>query len=202
MAVSGSTVYAGGAFWTIAGQTRNYIAALNAATGAATAWNPNAGFFLFSSELWPHVYALAATGSAVYAGGDFGTIGGQMRKYFAEFRGGAGFVFNELPQGGTFQAGDSLHVAFTGNIGQTTIQWRRNGFDIPGATTDTFEIPTLEAEDSGQYDVVVTDESLAVYTTSPVAVTVSGEVPALGLIGLMSLASVIALAGLRASRRE
>ena len=41
-AVSGSTVYAGGDFTSIGGQTRNYIAALDATTGAATAWNPNA----------------------------------------------------------------------------------------------------------------------------------------------------------------
>ena len=40
--VSGSTVYAGGSFTSIGGQARNSIAALDATTGAATSWNPNA----------------------------------------------------------------------------------------------------------------------------------------------------------------
>jgi hypothetical protein len=42
LAVSGSTVYVGGAFSSIGGQTRNRIAALDASTGAAMSWNPNA----------------------------------------------------------------------------------------------------------------------------------------------------------------
>ncbi|MCX7001523.1 MAG: hypothetical protein NT106_14705, partial [Candidatus Sumerlaeota bacterium] len=58
LAVSGSTVYAGGYFTSIGGQTRNGIAALNAATGAATDWNPNADY---------PVLALAVSGSTVYA---------------------------------------------------------------------------------------------------------------------------------------
>ena len=40
--MSGSTVYAGGGFTSIGGQARNSIAALDATTGAATAWDPNA----------------------------------------------------------------------------------------------------------------------------------------------------------------
>ena len=39
LAVSGTKVYAGGIFTTIGDQTRKYIAALDAATGLATAWN-------------------------------------------------------------------------------------------------------------------------------------------------------------------
>ena len=42
LAVTGSTVYAGGNFSAIGGQARNHIAALDATTGAATSWNPNA----------------------------------------------------------------------------------------------------------------------------------------------------------------
>jgi hypothetical protein len=72
--VSGSTVYAGGAFDMIGGQFRNRIAALDAVTGNATSWNPNA-------SAW--VYALAVSGSKVCAGGEFTGIGGQTRNYIA-----------------------------------------------------------------------------------------------------------------------
>ena len=72
--MSGSTVYAGGAFTSIGGQARNYIAALDAATGAATAWNPNAN---------DRVHALAVSGSTVYAGGALHQHRGQTRNRIA-----------------------------------------------------------------------------------------------------------------------
>ena len=78
LVVSGATVYVGGSFTAIGGQARNGIAALNAATGLATAWNPDAG-----GGGTVAVYALAVSGAAVYAGGEFTTIGGQARENIA-----------------------------------------------------------------------------------------------------------------------
>ncbi|MGH2966132.1 MAG: beta strand repeat-containing protein [Solirubrobacterales bacterium] len=75
--VSGQTVYAGGYFSSIGGQSRNRVAAIDAASGNATAWNPNAGTSPH------HVDALAVSGSTVYAGGDFTSIGGQARHNIA-----------------------------------------------------------------------------------------------------------------------
>jgi len=42
LAVAGDIIYAGGVFSSVGGVTRNHIAALDAATGKATDWNPNA----------------------------------------------------------------------------------------------------------------------------------------------------------------
>jgi hypothetical protein len=72
--VNGSTVYAAGSFSTIGGQPRNTLAALDAATGAATAWNPNPNAL---------VRSLALSGSTLFIGGDFSTVGGQPRLRFA-----------------------------------------------------------------------------------------------------------------------
>ena len=78
LAVSGNTVYAGGQFTRIGGQARNNVAALDAMTGTATAWDPNAG-----SSYSVYVMVLAVSGSTVYAGGWFTSIGGQARNYVA-----------------------------------------------------------------------------------------------------------------------
>ncbi len=71
IAVSGSTVYAAGAFTTIVGSTRDYVASLNTSgTAALNSWNPNAN---------ATVDALALYSSTVFFGGTFSSIGGQPR---------------------------------------------------------------------------------------------------------------------------
>jgi outer membrane protein assembly factor BamB len=81
--VSGSTVYAGGAFTqigcisgcSITGGpfTRNRLAAIDS-NGSLQSWNPNAD---------GTVRALAVSGTNIYAGGDFTTIGSTTRNYLA-----------------------------------------------------------------------------------------------------------------------
>ena len=69
LALSGSTVYAGGEFGSIGGTVRNRLAALNS-SNEPTSWNPNA------STAASAVNALAVSGtSIVYVGGSFETIG-------------------------------------------------------------------------------------------------------------------------------
>lgn len=58
----------------IGGKIRNKIAALDATTGEATSWNPNAN---------NAVSTIVVSGSTVYTGGDFTTIGGETRNYIA-----------------------------------------------------------------------------------------------------------------------
>jgi len=74
LAVSGGTVYVGGFFTSIGGQPRNYIAALDTISGAATSWNPDASY---------EVHCLAVSGSTVYAGGQFASMGGKPRNHIA-----------------------------------------------------------------------------------------------------------------------
>ena len=86
--MSGSIVYAGGHFTSIGAscasigcRSRAGIAALDATTGRATAWNPNAQT-PFETQA-AAVDALAVSGSTVYAAGEFTWIGGRARNYIA-----------------------------------------------------------------------------------------------------------------------
>jgi hypothetical protein len=74
VAVSGSTVLAGGLFTSIGGLPRNHLAALDATTGMATVWDPDPN---------GNVYALAVNDSTVFAGGSFTFLGGVRRNGLA-----------------------------------------------------------------------------------------------------------------------
>jgi hypothetical protein len=76
MALNGTNLYAGGAFTTIGGQSRNYIARVSTTGGAVDpTWNPSADY---------DVLALAVNGLCVYAGGSFTNIGGLHRDCLAK----------------------------------------------------------------------------------------------------------------------
>jgi hypothetical protein len=74
LAISGSTIYAGGNFTTIGGQLRNDLAALDAGTGQASPWNPsgNGG-----------VSTLAVGNVDVFAGGRFTSVDDVPQSYVA-----------------------------------------------------------------------------------------------------------------------
>ena len=65
--------YIGGYFTAVGGLPRSNLAHV-ASDLSVSAWNPNAN---------GAVYALAVSGSTVYAGGDFTSIGGQARNRIA-----------------------------------------------------------------------------------------------------------------------
>jgi hypothetical protein len=65
--VAGGVVYLGGEFSSVGGTPRNSLAALDAATGAATRWNPS---------ISGSVTTLAVEGASVYVGGYFSSAGG------------------------------------------------------------------------------------------------------------------------------
>lgn len=86
LAADGAGVYAGGAFQWIGKATKRAGLAAIDPSGAVTDWNPGIAR-LSPGDDSPHdrpaVYALAAVGGAVYAGGDFDLIGGVERRNLA-----------------------------------------------------------------------------------------------------------------------
>jgi hypothetical protein len=75
----GSTLYVGGQFHTLAGQSRDYLGAVSVSTGAATPWRPAAACLDTSNPCY--VYDLAVGETAVYAG--VGGPGGRAVAYDA-----------------------------------------------------------------------------------------------------------------------
>ncbi|MEI6842882.1 MAG: hypothetical protein WCK48_00005, partial [bacterium] len=78
LTLGSSSLFVGGQFTTIGGQTRNNLAELSLSTGNATAWNPS----VTGSSAYVKVLSLSA--STIYTGGYFTTIGGVSRKNLAE----------------------------------------------------------------------------------------------------------------------
>ncbi|MCL5992130.1 MAG: T9SS type A sorting domain-containing protein [Bacteroidetes bacterium] len=79
---SGNTIYIGGSFMMLKNPDnsialRNNIAAIDATTGFATSWNPNSD---------GAVLTMALSGSVLYVGGGFTSIGGQSRNNIAALK--------------------------------------------------------------------------------------------------------------------
>ena len=70
LALSGGSIYVGGAFTKIGGVARNRIAKLSVSGTTDPAWNPDVN---------GTVFAIAPAGDSVYFGGPFSTAGGQAR---------------------------------------------------------------------------------------------------------------------------
>lgn len=155
LAVGGGRVYAGGAFTRAGGVRHNYVAAIDAATGAVD--------HTFDAGTDLPVRALAASGGLLYLGGEFGAVNGEVRSRLARVDGitgeldpnwtptadGAVRVLELSPDGGRLYAGGDFTtisgktrrnlaalVASTGDLDTT---WLR---DYPGR-------PVYDVEASG-----------------------------------------------------
>ena len=80
LALTGSSLYLGGHFHTVADHSREKLAALDPATGAVDPWNPGA-------DSLAGIYAVRAGTNALHVGGDFNVIGGRTQPRYAQFAG-------------------------------------------------------------------------------------------------------------------
>src|SRR6266542_3307928 len=97
LAFSGQTLYVGGAFTSGGGVARNSLAAVDVGTGAVTSWNPRPE----PNVLPPPVRALAVSGTNLFVGGHFTSIGGSFRTNLAVVSSVNGFAtsWNPSPDG-------------------------------------------------------------------------------------------------------
>ena len=65
-------------------------------------------------------------------------------------------VITSQPSGATLTAGGTLSLSVTAT-GAVSYQWRKNGVNISGANSTTYNIPTVVTGDAGAYSVTVTN---------------------------------------------
>ena len=173
LAVSGGTVYLGGYFngsdsinANTTGVTRNYVAAVDATSGVATAWNPNPNGTVYA--------LLAAPDGSIYVVGYFSSLDSVAQSEFASFSEPP--ANTSLPQiTGTAAAGRALACStgsWSGSTPQTyAYQWLRNGSPVSGATGSSI---VLAPSDAGhEFACTVTAANLSGVNVSATSLVVS-----------------------------
>jgi len=132
LAVSGSTLYAGGDFTMAGGSAANYIAQWNGSSWTA-----------LGSGMNSTVFALAVSGSTLYAGGSFTNAGGSAANYIAQWNGSNwsalgsgmntyGYVYALAVSGSTLDAGGQFTNA-GGSAANGIAQWDGSSWSALGS---------------------------------------------------------------------
>jgi hypothetical protein len=172
LAVSGSTLYAGGFFTDILVTNIAYASANRVAQWDGSSWSA-----LGSGINGTAVYALAVSGSSLYAGGIFTTAGSSASPYIAKATIGAPTILSQ-PQSTNVMAGSNAGFNVGADGPPLAYQWFKNGTtlsdggNVSGSLTDLLSLANVYVADPGGYLVVVSNNFGSV-TSSVATLTVS-----------------------------
>ena len=157
LAASGDTLYVGGYFSTAGGVAANNIAQWDGSNWSALRSGINSPGYP-GNLAYPVVYALAASGNTLYAGGDFTTAAGVVANYIAQWDGSnwsaLGLGLNSYPHalavsGNTLYAGGTFTTA--GGIPANNIaQWDGSTWSALGSGIDA-EVSALAVSGNTLY---------------------------------------------------
>lgn len=92
-------------------------------------------------------------------------------------------VIGTQPIGVRLVVGGTLRLEVVATGGDLHYQWRKNGVDIPGATAVEYRVMSTTADDSGSYDVVVTNAAGSVTSSTAAVVVTTKDQPGGGGTG-------------------
>jgi len=147
MAKSGDVLYCGGAFFTLAGNPRQFLGAVNATNGVALPWNPAPSQYIYSIAVADVIYV----GGAFQTGGlAVNTIGGKPREYVAALNPVSGIAteWNPQPNGPVEDIqvmGDTVLLAGLFTLVKGQVQRYFAGVDRSGGSLVTNSIPSADA---------------------------------------------------------
>jgi Concanavalin A-like lectin/glucanases superfamily/Immunoglobulin domain/Immunoglobulin I-set domain len=85
-------------------------------------------------------------------------------------------LISQDPQGRTLYPGGLLNLNVQASGGGLSYQWQKNGSDVPGATNATYRVDSVSTNDSGSYQVTVSNQ-LGTAPSAPAVVTIVGPSP-------------------------
>lgn len=79
-------------------------------------------------------------------------------------------IIGTQPSGKNVLVGETLRLDVVASGGDLHYQWRKNGVDIPGATSVEYRVLGAKEDDSGTYDVVISNDAGSVTSSAAVVV--------------------------------
>lgn len=175
-----------GSNWGVTYRDVNFRPTLKAALaaqlipGARALWN-NQMFFDYHDRVWS-----VEDGEFDRAASQFGTHSTELWNTYRSLGGPvwtasppANYapIITVHPQSRTVAEGSNVTFSVgVDGLPEPTFQWRRNGIDIGGATNQSLILQSVQANDSGSYDVVATNSEGSA-TSNPATLTVSESPP-------------------------
>lgn len=173
------------------GQPANFVVTATG-TGLTYQWRKNGVNIDGATSATYAITAAAAADSGTYDVVIGGTCTDSISSVTANLALNEMPVITQQPQAVSVGLGQpiTLTVAATGT--NITYQWRKDGANIPGATSAVYNIPAATLDHAGNYDVVITGLCEPAATSTAVAVNVStSSVPGDPTFGAGAMLTVV-----------